>query len=87
MDEWYPYVEDYPNFRLLSSVATRCNIDLSILYNVRTKEPFRDDVSRVKMFSFESGRPRLLGFFSLEEIVGDRHRTDNVRQGAAAAER
>ena len=50
---WEPYEDDYNNFILLSRLARKTNLDFYIVYNHRTKKPFMDDVSIVKLFEFD----------------------------------
>ena len=51
LDKWIPFKEDYTNFKLLSKLCNKCNLNLQIIYNVRHKSPFFDDVSKLKLFS------------------------------------
>lgn len=50
---WEPYEDDYKNFILLSKLARKSNLDFYIVYNRRTKQPFVDDVSVLKIFEFD----------------------------------
>lgn len=70
LERWEPYPEDYPNFRLLRRFADKAGMDLRIVYNQRTKQPFLDDVSRLRLFSFhlEEDRAEDEGIVTLEEF-------------------
>ena len=53
LEQWQPYRQDYKNFILLSKLAGRCGLRFYIVYNRRTKTPFYDDISRLKIFRFD----------------------------------
>lgn len=57
IDKWEPYKQDYRNFILPSKLAEKRNINFYIVYNRRTKQPFFDDVSRLKIFEFDHRMP------------------------------
>ena len=74
LEQWEPYRRDYPNFRLLRRFADLAGMDLRIVYNQRTKQPFLDDVSRLRLFSFELAQDRAAdeGIVTLEDFcLGD----------------
>jgi hypothetical protein len=50
IERWSPFPDDYRNFRLLSNMANIANIRFGIVYNVRQKNPFYDDISSIKVF-------------------------------------
>ena len=53
INRWQPYRDDYRNFQLISKLAQMANIEFDIAYNVRHKNPFRDDISTIKVFSVD----------------------------------
>lgn len=72
LPDWKPWRADYENFYLLSALAQRCGMRFCIVYNRRTKEPYRDDVSRLKLFSFDHTRETpcsFLGYETIEEFT------------------
>jgi len=72
IEEWEPYQKDYKNFILLSKLAGKKNVGFYIVYNKRTKEPFFDDVSKLKIFEFDHRMPeywRLLGYRTIEQFA------------------
>lgn len=56
IDRWKPFRDDYQNFRLLSKLANMAGIDFKIAYNNRYKKPFKDDVSKIKVFKVDFNR-------------------------------
>lgn len=65
LEKWKPYPEDHNNFELISKLARKRGLGFYIVYNRRTKTPFFDDVSRLKIYTFDHRqRPcsRLLGY-------------------------
>ena len=50
LDRWQPFRDDYRNFQLVSNLANCSEVGFQIVYNVRHKNPFRDDVSKLKLF-------------------------------------
>lgn len=72
LDRWQPYPDDYNNFRLIYNVIRRTNLTFKIVYNVRKKNPWVDDVSKVKLFNvdFRNHNPiQFLGIQRLEEFL------------------
>ncbi len=72
LDRWAPYVDDYRNFKLLHAVAVRAKMEFKILYNLRTKNPWHDDATRLSVFSvnFALAPPiTFLGIVPFNEIV------------------
>lgn len=53
IERWRPFPEDYNNFKLVWSLCYKTNMLFKIAYNVRTKNPFFDDISRIKIFSVD----------------------------------
>ncbi len=53
-EEWAPYPDDYPNFRLVQRFADLINAEFKIVYNRRIKEPFFDDIRELKIYSFNA---------------------------------
>lgn len=74
LDRWQPFPADFKNFNLLKAVTNRCSCDLTIAYNVRTKEPFNDDASKLSLFSYERDLPKALGQVSFDQFVNNQYR-------------
>ena len=53
LDRWEPFKDDYSNFSLLDNTLKGLDIDFKIVYNVRTKNPWKDDISRLKIFDVD----------------------------------
>lgn len=49
--EWEPYIEDYNNFRIVSSICNQMDIEFKIVYNLRETKPWNDDISFLKVFN------------------------------------
>lgn len=74
LEKWWPYEEDYANFKLISKLAKQRGMNFYIVYNHRDKSPFYDDISNLKVFEFdhEKNDPcRLLGYETIQEFVGN----------------
>lgn len=74
LDKWEPYRQDYRNFILISKLARKRNMDFYIVYNRRIKDPFWDDVSRLKIFEFDhrlKTHCRLIGYKTIERFAKD----------------
>ncbi len=72
LTNWTPYKEDYENFYLLSSLAKRSGLKFYIVYNRRIKDPYKDDISRLKLFAFDHSRTipcRFLSYKTIEEFT------------------
>lgn len=72
IEKWEPYKQDYKNFILLSKLARRRKLDFFIVYNHRTKTPFFDDVSKLKIFAFDHRRQiccRFLGYRNIYQFA------------------
>lgn len=72
LEKWVPFSDDYNNFKLLYNLCEISNMKLKILYNVRTKSPFFDDPSIIKLFSvnFKSSPPIILdGILSFQDFI------------------
>lgn len=72
IDKWEPYKQDYRNFILISKLARARNLDFYIVYNRRVKEPFYDDVSKLKIFEFDHRMQtycHLLGYKSIDQFA------------------
>lgn len=59
LNRWQPYTDDYNNFRLIYNVLSDLEINFKIAYNVRTKNPWNDDISSLKIFdvNFRNDNP------------------------------
>lgn len=72
LEKWQPFADDYTNFRLIWSLCNKISIKFKIVYNVRTKEPFNDDISKIKLFEvdFNTYPPiKDKGIISVEEFL------------------
>lgn len=72
IEKWEPYKQDYKNFILLSKLAERRQLDFFIVYNHRTKTPFYDDISQLKIFEFDHRMQpycRFLGYESIHQFA------------------
>jgi hypothetical protein len=71
INRWKPYPDDYRNFQLISKTVLPCRIRFGIVYNVRHKNPFNDDISRIKVFpvNFNKRPPiTLLGIYNKDDF-------------------
>lgn len=74
LERWQPYTDDYNNFRLIYNVLRGTNVTFKIVYNVRRKNPWFDDVSYLKLFNVDFGSPtpiRYEGTLSLAEFLSE----------------
>jgi hypothetical protein len=72
LEEWEPYHRDYKNFLLLSKLARKRDLAFYIVYNHRTKSPFYDDISRLKIFEFDHRMTtycRLMGYRTIQQFA------------------
>lgn len=60
LSEWKPYSDDYINFNLLYNMIKNSTIAFKIVYNQRTKNPWRDIHDPVKVYSYTSNKPVLI---------------------------
>ncbi len=51
LERWKPFTDDYRNFQLIDNLCRMCGISFRILYNVRLKNPFREIIDPLKIFS------------------------------------
>ena len=71
LEEWAPFRDDYPNYNILSTLATMARVEFRVVYNVRHTQPqFFDDVSRLHIFSYsrQTG-PSSLSVVSFDDFV------------------
>lgn len=74
LEKWTPYRQDFPNFQLIHSVSQSCGIPMTIAYNVRQKNPFRDDAENLSLFSYSGAEaPACLGKFTFSDFVLGAH--------------
>lgn len=68
LKDWKPYKDDYNNFKLLSNLFNKCveNIPFKIVYNYRCSDPWKDDISRLKIFNVDSRREDIIQY---EKII------------------
>lgn len=72
-DEWKPFEKDYPNFKLISKLSEMVGVNFYILFNRRTKKPFCDDISKLKLFTFDhksDGKCTYVETLTLDEFIG-----------------
>ncbi|RZK12778.1 MAG: hypothetical protein EOO46_01885 [Flavobacterium sp.] len=53
LPKWRPFPDDYRNFRLLSNLCQSTGMQLKILYNQRIKQPFKEILDNLKIFSVD----------------------------------
>lgn len=53
LERWVPFKDDYRNFKILSNLCNKAGIKFKILYNQRIKNPFQDNIDRLKIFSVD----------------------------------
>ena len=72
IENWQPFKDDYANFRLIEKFANMVNSEFKIVYNRRIKEPFYDDISKLKLFSFdcENNESKYCDTVSLDDFIG-----------------
>ena len=71
LENWAPFRADYPNYNLLSTLASMAKVEFRVVYNVRHKKPrFFDDVRRLHIFSYsrQTG-PSSLSVVSFDDFV------------------
>jgi hypothetical protein len=55
LDDWSPYPDDFPNFRLINNLCVSARLNFMIAYNVRHTQPtFFDDPSQIKLFWYDA---------------------------------
>ena len=72
LEKWTPYKPDYHNIILISKLAVKISLDFYIVYNYRRKEPFLDDVSKLKVFKFDHRKGeacRLVGYKTIQQFA------------------
>ncbi len=62
LENWEPFSVDYNNFRLVSRLMKKANIKFQIIYNVRKKNPWHDDISKLKIFDVDIDDDRFIIF-------------------------
>lgn len=68
---WKPFADDYRNFKLISNLCNKANMQFKIIYNQRIKNPFQDKIDRLKIFTLDfSKNPPITedGIIMLNEI-------------------
>ena len=74
LDRWNPYPQDFPNFQLIFNVSRLCGIPMTIAYNVREKNPFRDNAEILSLFSYgDIVPPRHIGHFTFPQFFAGAH--------------
>jgi hypothetical protein len=72
LERWKPFTDDYNNFRLISNLCNKASLNFKIAYNVRTKNPFHDDISKIKLFEVNFNKKPPIkeeGIISLKEFL------------------
>lgn len=72
LESWVPFNDDYNNFVLLSKLSHKAKLQLLIAYNKRTKNPWEDDISKIKLFEFNHAKRipvTLIGYYTLKEFL------------------
>lgn len=72
LERWKPFTDDYNNFRLISNLCNMASLNFKIAYNVRTKYPFYDDISKIKLFEVDFNKQPPIkeeGIISLKEFL------------------
>ena len=74
IESWSPFKQDYNNFRLLSNLALLTNLKFKIIYYVRQKNPWVEDISKIKVFNVNFNRKvpiNLWGIYQLNDFIED----------------
>lgn len=72
LDKWKPYPADYNNFKLISNVFAKSNTNFYIVYNYRQEYPFKDDISKLKIFKVNNDANNFIefdGYYTLESFL------------------
>lgn len=70
LSDWQPYPNDYPNFDVLVKISKPARMNFAILYNKRSKNPWCDDPSQVRIFNYDiNTTPQALGIMSFDEFI------------------
>lgn len=70
LEKWQPFVNDYPNFILQSNFCAKIGCEFRIVYNRRIKDPFSDDISELKIFSFSDDDAKYIETITDKEFFG-----------------
>jgi hypothetical protein len=62
IEKWNPYPDDYRNFQLISNLANLSSIAFKIAYNVRQTNPFKEDISTIKVFNVDFSKKPPISF-------------------------
>lgn len=73
LDSWKPFPADYANFNLLMKMARSSSLAMTIAYNVRHRDPFFDDASKVSIFDYSDRGPNRRGIFTFDEFVSRKY--------------
>jgi len=71
IENWEPYTDDYRNFQLIHNLINP-KYKFFIIYNLRVPKPFKDDISKLKIFEvdFTKSSPiKNRGIYPLDEII------------------
>jgi hypothetical protein len=70
LEKWTPFSADFANFNLLLAISKKCGLELTIAYNLREKNPFRDDASMLSIFKYNKiDTPTFVGTYKFEDFV------------------
>lgn len=66
------FCRDFANFKLIARFAQKIGTDFQIVYNRRTKNPYFDDIRRLKRFAFfpEEERAEYIDTIALGDFFG-----------------
>ena len=68
--EWAPFSKDFVNFNVLLAIARKSNLRFTIAYNLRQKNPFKDDASTLSLFDYPApNAPKHLCFIDFPDFV------------------
>lgn len=68
LSNWNPYPADYPNFKLIHKFCKNNDMKFYIVYNQRKKDPFLDDVSRLKIYEIIDNDDDMYKFLSIKKL-------------------
>lgn len=72
LEDWAPFPADAANHRLLARFAALVGASFQIVYNRRIKDPFNDDISRLKRYSYSpKAGAEYIDTMTPEEFFGD----------------
>ncbi|WP_313584352.1 hypothetical protein [Acinetobacter variabilis] len=74
INRWQPFPDDYVNFNALLNMCCRCQIKMTIAYNVRHRSPFYDDSSQISIFSYQAlNTPQHKGVYRFDDFKNGKY--------------